>query len=1050
MSRAKGYNLFLTSNEAVVVMGGSRHELRGTTSSQTDQSVRAGIVRVRFEGASTDTKVDGKSKLPGRTNYLIGDEKNWHTNVPQYGQVMYHRIYPGTDLVFYGNPQKLEMDFRLAPGASPQNIALSFQSDRTPELNSTGDLVIADSGHQLILGKPRAYQKAAGTQHDVAVSYRLMSGGQVGFSVGSYDHAIPLVIDPVVIFSTFLGGSSTDMVGAVAVDTGGNIYVFGTTLSPDFPMTTALQNAGTFFLTKFNPAGSAIVYSTLFGASTPPAYLFNFQGLAVDSSGNVYVTGSTTSTSYPTTANAFQKTLKGGEDAFVTKFNSTGSAMTYSTFVGGSADDIVNGMALDPSGEVLLVGQTSSNDFPTAAALQGSLNGAKGAFVTKLSADGSGLIFSTYLGGSNPSGGSSYANSTQGSGIATDSAGDAFVIGSTSALDFPMKNPYSSTPLGTTAIPASTAYITEFSATGVLSYSTYFPAASGIAIAVDSTGSFYVAGEGPDTGFPQLNPLVTCTVGQDCPRNWLTKFNAAGSTVIFSTAFGSTGGVAACGVTSMALDSAKDVYIIGFCDVFNGAIPYPIQDPISQAGSFNLAAFAPAGNSLLYATMIPAWTYACSGCLELAHGPISIALDSGANVYVAGITGELLPLVAAKQPAFGGAPQGNGVNLVPTDGFLMKIANANAPAAGVPSTVSFGVAPVGTSSTVQVQLANLGSSNLVVTSLQSSGDFTETDTCVGTVSAASTCNINITFTPSATGTRNGTITIADNAAGSPQSFAVTGIGAVGQVGLTPTSLTFPAQAAGTTSATQSVQMKNSGQATLNINQIVASSGFQETNNCGSSLAATSTCSINVAFSPSTSASGTVTGTLSITDSASDSPQTVSLTGTVGTPGLGLAVSGSSSQTVAAGNGASYTVSIGGNGVGGTASLSCTGAPTGASCLPPPSVPVSASTASTFTVKLTTTSRAASTRWPIQKNPGPWAWAVLFFAIAVYYQRRFKKQALLRVAWLLLLAASLCACGGGGSGSSSNQNVTPAGTYTLTVTATSGSTSQAVNLTLVVQ
>lgn len=544
----------------------------------------------------------------------------------------------------------------------------------------------------------------------------------------------------------------------------------------------------------------------------------------------------------------------------------------------------MGGLALDPSGEVLLVGNTNSNDFPTINAFQGSLLGATDAFVTKLSADGSALVFSTYLGGHTPVNGASNSTTNgNGNAIATDAAGDGFVTGGTYASDFPLKNPYSSTPFGG---GVSTAYITEFSATGALSYSTYFPARSGSAIALDSTGSLYVVGDTPYPAFPQVNPLVTCTVNQNCPDNWLTKFNAAGSTVIFSTTFFATS-LVSCGVRSMALDSANDVYIIGPCLQFS---TLNLQNPISNVGGFYLAEFAAAGSSLLFTTMIPAFARNCVGCNTAATGPISVALDSGGSIFVAGLT-EDLPLVAPEQPAFGGAQSSS--QLPFTDGFLMKIVNINAPAAGVPGTVSFGAQPVGTSSSAtQVQLANLGSSNLVVTSLQASGDFAETDTCVDTISGASACNINITFTPTLPGTRTGAITITDNASGSPQSFALTGIGAVAQVNLMPQSLTFPTQSPGTTSANQTVQVSNTGQANLLISRIDVSADFQESNTCTASVPPGSNCTVSVAFSPSASANGTVTGTLTITDNAPSSPQTVPLTGTAGMPSLGLAMSGS--------------------------------------------------------------------------------------------------------------------------------------------------------------
>ena len=1039
-SRGNGYNLFLTSNQAVVVMNShpASHALLPKAGAQESRPTRVGIVRVGFVGASTQAKIEGDHLLPGKTNYFIGERKNWRSNVPQFGKVTYRRIYPGTDLVFYGNPQRLEMDFRLAPGATPQDIALSFQSDCAAEVNSQGDLVVSDSGQQLILRKPRAYQNGGGAHHEVTVSYRLMPKGYVGFSVVNYDPSRPLTIDPVVVFSTFLGGSGTDLIGAVAVDNSNSPYVFGATVSPNFPTTDVLQSTGIFFLTKFNPAGSAIVYSTLFGGGAVASSVSADEavGLALDSSGNAYVAGSIDDSSYPTTTNAFQKALKGSSNAFVTKFNSTGSNMTYSTFIGGSGTDVVGGMALDPSGEVLLVGQTNSNDFPTMSAFQRTSSGGQDAFVTKLSADGSALAFSTYLGGgtavpSTPP----VSPTTNGSGIATDAAGDAFVTGSTYASDFPLKNPYSSTPLPLPngfAIAVTTSYITEFTAKGALAYSTYFPKEVGAAIVLDSTGSFYVAGDMP-----------SCAVaGQNCFQNWLTKFNAAGSTVIFSTTFGEMNNVATSTVTSMALDLANDVYVIGSCP--SPCSTLALQSPISQVGDFYLTAFTSTGNSLLFSTFLPVAVSSCMSCIGV--GARSVALDSGGNVYVAGSTGGTLPLVAPEQPAFGGGPARP--EFPDTDGFLMKITNTNAPAAGLPGTVSFGVQPVGTSATQQTQISDLGSRDLTITSVRSNGDFSESDSCGGKVSAGSSCNISITFTPSAAGTRNGTVTITDNAAGSPQSFAVTGIGGVAQVRLTPASLTFPTQRAGTTSTAQSVQMMNTGQVALTINQIEAGSGFQETNDCDSSLAAGLTCSINVVFSPSSSASAAITSMLTITDSAPNSPQTVSLTGTVGSPTLGLVTSGSSSQTVPAGNTALYLVSIGGQGASGTATLSCSGAPMGAACSPPSSVSVSATTASTFTVNVTTTSRAAAVLQEIPKGSPIWAVALSFLGIVSRPRKPLKKRVILGFAGLIPLILSLCSCGG--VGSSSNPNGTPAGSYTLTLTAASGANTQAIPLTLVVQ
>jgi len=1034
-SRANGYNLFLTSNQAVVVVGrspGTRPN-RGTPSLQAAELGPAGIVHMSFVGASAGARVEGERKLSGKTNYFVGDPRNWRSNVPQYGRVVYRGIYSGTDLVFYGNPQRLEMDFRVAPRARPQDILLGFQSHHALRVSASGDLVVEDSGQPFILGKPRAYQEVHGTERDVAVNYRLTPARQVGFNLGNYDSALPLVIDPVVTFSTFLGGSGTDLIGAVAVDSAGSPYVFGTTTSPNFPTTNVLQSSGIFFLTKLNLQGAAIVYSTLFGGGGLPvdqSRLEKSAGIAIDSLGNAYVAGTTDSSSYPTTTNSFQKTLKGGADAFVTKFSPDGSAIIYSTFVGGSGNDIVAGVALDPLGEVIIAGQTVSNDFPTVAALQSALKGSSDAFVAKINASGSALVYSTYLGGS---------SSDQANGVATDSSGNAFVGGATSSTDFPLSaNAFSSTANG--------GFITELNAVGALSYSTFFPVSEVDSIALDSLGNFYVAGKFPGANFPQINPVVSCTSGVNCPFQFLSKFNASGSMLIYSTTWGDPSAAGSrVTVGSMALDSAGNVYITGSAGT-DGSGSIPLLNPLSSNGSFYLIAFAPSGNSLLYSTWVPASARICWGCNTFLTGPVSVALDASFNAYVGGATSSL-PLVSPLQPAFGGGPQNN--NALFTDGFLMKIENISAPAVGLPGTLSLpGVTPVGMSSTAQVQIADLGSANLIVTSIQSSGDFTETDNCVGTVNAASGCSITIAFTPSAAGTRSGAITITDNAAGSPHSFALIGVGGVPQVNLMPSSLTFVTQSPGTTSSTQPVQVNNTGQADLVISRIDVSTSFQETNDCPPALAAGSSCTVSVAFAPSASASGTVSGTLTITDNASGSPHTVSLAGTAGTPTLGLATSGSSSQTVQAGNAATYTVSIGGNGLGGAANLSCTGAPTGATCTAPLTVSVSAATASTFTVGVTTTSRTLSALQLIEDSPASWVCAVLFLGISICRRTRRKKRVLLGLAWLIPLAVSLCSCGGGSS--SSNPNGTPAGTYSLTVAATSGSASESVQLTLIVQ
>jgi hypothetical protein len=373
-----------------------------------------------------------------------------------------------------------------------------------------------------------------------------------------------------------------------------------------------------------------------------------------------------------------------------------------------------------------------------------------------------------------------------------------------------------------------------------------------------------------------------------------------------------------------------------------------------------------------------------------------------------------------------------------------------------PATVNFTTdpQPVGSSTTAAtVLLANTSASiDVAISNIAINGDFSQTNNCPSTVLAATSCKFQVIFSPTAGGQRTGSITITDSAPGSPQVIALIGTGEVPQVSLAPSPLTFTSQVIGTSSAAQNVTLSNTGTATLNISGISVVGDFSESNDCGLQVVATGSCQIAVVFTPS--ATGTRTGTLTIVDNASGSPHTVSLTGTGAGPslGLGLPTGGSSSATVAAGTTAAYTLSIGGAGLAGTASLTCTGAPTGAVCFVPATVNISSTSAASLSVSVSTTSRTlAALHSPAFRHLGSlWATALMgcmFFALSGVNRRTAKRYLLFLP---LILALLLCGCGGGGSGSRTNPNGTPAGTYQLSVTATMGSTAQNTVLTLVVQ
>jgi hypothetical protein len=394
------------------------------------------IVRMKLEGANPEPRIEGLEQLPATTNYFAGsDPAKWQTDIPSFTRVRYAQVYPGIDMVYYGNQRRLENDFVIAPGADPNLIQMAFRGIKDFEIDRMGDLVLHTEQGNIRQSKPVAYQEVNGAREEVSVSYVPNGVNRVGFNVGDYDPSRPLIIDPVLTYSTYLGGSGFDQGYAIAIDSLGNAYVTGVTAAIDFPTTPgAFQTnygGGDAFVTKINPSGSALVYSTyLNGASG--------NGIAVDSNGNAYITGEAGTTKFPTTGGAFQTTPM-GFDTFVTKLNPAGSALVYSARFGGNLDDFGRGIALDSAGNAYITGWTVCRStvctFPTANAFQPNYAGGNNdAFVTKINSSGSALIYSTYLGGGK------IINGTDdwGEAIAVDNLGSAYVTGYTFAPDFPV------------------------------------------------------------------------------------------------------------------------------------------------------------------------------------------------------------------------------------------------------------------------------------------------------------------------------------------------------------------------------------------------------------------------------------------------------------------------------------------------------------------------------------------------------------------------------------------------------------------------------------
>jgi photosystem II stability/assembly factor-like uncharacterized protein len=440
VSRGSGHTVFLTSTEAVLSLYAPVKSARDRESVaiSTDswdpraetETAGGSVLRMKLIGAAHPREIGGIDELPGSSNYFIGDDPTrWRTGIKGYSKVRYRLVYPGIDLIYHSDQRKLEYDFKVAPGANPGTIRLAFEGAKRVRIEKNGDLVLGTSTGEVRQRRPTVFQQVLGRRKLVAARYVMRGKNRIGFRVGRYDRRKPLVIDPVLIYSTYVGGSGLDNAQAVAVDANGNAYVTGSTTSTNFPMANPVQSAiGGFptsdvFVTKLNPTGTALIYSTYLGGS----FSDSGSGIALDRLGNAYVTGQTSSLNFPT-ANPLQGAPASEVDAFVAKLNSQGSMLVYSSYLGGSFDDSASAIAVDSLGSAYVTGSTGSPDFPLANAFRSTI-GRTDAFVSKLNPSGTALMYSTYLGGS---------DSDSAAAIAVDPDGNAYLTGITRSSDFPV------------------------------------------------------------------------------------------------------------------------------------------------------------------------------------------------------------------------------------------------------------------------------------------------------------------------------------------------------------------------------------------------------------------------------------------------------------------------------------------------------------------------------------------------------------------------------------------------------------------------------------
>jgi hypothetical protein len=660
LSRGAGYTLFLTAeNEAVV-------SLARTTSKGERQTA---AVRMSMPGSKRASAIHALEPQANISNYYYGsDPKGWLTGVRHYGRVSYKGVYPGIDVVYYGNQRQLEYDFVVSPGANPKDIRLKFDGADRIATASNGDLVLHTQYGEIRQRRPVVYQDVDGQRRFIAATYKVDVDHQAFFSLGTYDRSKKLTIDPILVYSTFLGGTGVENGSAIAVDAAQAAYVVGSTASSNFPVITGLNGQTSFrggaydaFVVKYAPAGNAIVFSTYIGGAGYDAAT----GVGVDSAGNIVVTGDTDSPTFPL-RNPLQAQIGGKIDAFLLKIGAQGG-LIYSTFLGGFEDDHALGLAVDSDGNAVVSGATRSTNFWSLGGLRPVfMGGLTDGWVFKMKPEGL-IAWATYLGGN----GNDSANA-----VALDPAGDIYVTGDTTSLNFPATAGAMRTVLFRPGSPD--AFVTKIKGDGTaFGYSTYLGGTNndtGIGIAADGQGNAYITGNTDSVDFPVVNPL------QGPPGNgdvFVTKLNPAGSAPVYSTFLAGSG-----------LDRAADIKIDGLGNAYVYGSTASDNFPASSA----LQSVRIGGQDLFVAKINAAgtardWATYLGGASDDAAA--RMAIDANANLYLTGSTTSTdFPSVQATQVSIAGAQ----------DAFLTKIGGCDISL--TPTTATFNPTPANGSFTV--------------------------------------------------------------------------------------------------------------------------------------------------------------------------------------------------------------------------------------------------------------------------------------------------------------------------------------------------------------
>jgi len=832
-----------------------------------------------LEGANRGVAITPSHQLVARSNYyLSNDHATWLTDLPNYGQLHYSQLYPGIDLVFYGNQGRLEYDFVVNPQADPEQIALRLPAGAEAQIAETGELQLQYGGTKLELLKPVVYQsdEKNGTRQNVAGRYRLTADGDaklIKFEIGEYDHTRTLTIDPVLAFAEPAPGLSD--VRGIQVDAAGNIYIAGQSST-----TYALQ------VTKLAPDGATVLYTTTITSAFPQV-----DGFAVDSSGRAFV-AVYASTGLPTTASAYQASTGAGGHVYLAALDTSGS-LSYASYFAGTNTDYTEGLTTDGTGKAYVFGETCSVDFPATMGTTISSSSCYWPFVVKVDPSQSGsasLVYSNILA----------TNSVLALEGAVDASANVYVAlqnynGSSSLTATPGARNYvgQGAPYGV--------YVEKLDSSGKPGYTAYVGPGTPLAIAVEGTGAAYVAGRASTYNMPTTPNAFS----PNYAGGFLSKLSADGSKFLYSTSVsGPSANTSNVSVTSLSVlpgcASNCSVFFGGTTSTSDMPVVNAIQSSNLTSNNNTTAFFGElngTGSQALFLTYFGgAQNIALSYCGDDSTCSPFIATDSTGNLFVAGWDYSAdLPLTSGKNTTYN---------------YIAKISPANASLAlAVPSSVSFPYSqPVGIGTTAPpapngylnldqvMEFRNLGSAPINVSTITITGaDFSESDNCVGAVPAGGICQVQVRFTPVQSGTRTGTMTINSDAPNGPTTVPLSGNGidtAVQQ--LNANELDFGSLDVGTISAGQTLTITNAGNQTMTFYEFSISGPFNETDNCPSLILVGSSCTATITFQPITA--GFVSGYITVSTSGSYYLQypSITLTGTgtgVGTTSLLVSPSG---------------------------------------------------------------------------------------------------------------------------------------------------------------